>query len=119
MKRNFYAVYPESPSVVAFETREQLEKALEAEGLLQECSKEEAEKAASAWGDMMPFICGRCYQDCLEEVFPANCAEKPEKLLGAPIGQYHCPDCGAMVMAGIKHPELCKLCLDRIHPKFD
>lgn len=27
----------------------------------------------------------------------------PQQLLGAPIGQYHCPYCGAMVVAGISH----------------
>lgn len=27
----------------------------------------------------------------------------PQQLNGAPIGQYHCPYCGAMVMAGMPH----------------
>lgn len=63
-------------------------------------------------------ICGRCYDE-VDELFTANCAEKPEDLLGQPIGQYHCPDCGAMVLAGISHPLLCKRCLDRTHPDFD
>ncbi len=27
----------------------------------------------------------------------------PQQLTGAPIGQYHCPYCGAMVMAGVPH----------------
>lgn len=27
----------------------------------------------------------------------------PQQLVGAPIGQYHCPYCGAMVMAGMQH----------------
>lgn len=27
----------------------------------------------------------------------------PQRLVGAPIGQYHCPYCGAMVMAGVEH----------------
>lgn len=63
-------------------------------------------------------MCGRCYAD-VDEVFPPNCQEKPEKLIGQPIGQYHCPDCGAMVMAGLPHPELCAQCLCRNHPDFD
>ncbi len=63
-------------------------------------------------------ICGRCYAE-VDELFPANCAEKPEVLIGQPIGQYHCPDCGAMVIAGIKHFELCKKCIERKHPGFD
>lgn len=28
---------------------------------------------------------------------------EPQLLVGAPMGQYHCPYCGAMVMAGIEH----------------
>lgn len=63
-------------------------------------------------------LCGRCYES-VNELFVANCDEKPELLVGQPIGQYHCPDCGAMVMAGLKHPMLCKRCLDRNHPGFD
>jgi hypothetical protein len=62
-------------------------------------------------------MCGRCYDET-DELFPANCDEKPETRHGA-IGQYHCPDCGAMVMAGMKHPSMCKECIDRVHPFFD
>jgi len=61
--------------------------------------------------------CGRCYTE--GEVFPSNCQEKPELLLHAPIGMYHCPDCGAMVLAGVPHWPLCKSCIDRKHPEFD
>lgn len=28
---------------------------------------------------------------------------EPQQLVGAPMGQYHCPYCGAMVMAGLEH----------------
>jgi hypothetical protein len=63
-------------------------------------------------------MCGRCYEE-VEELFTTNCQEKPEDLLGQPIGMYHCPDCGAMVVAGIPHPDLCKRCFDREHPGFD
>jgi hypothetical protein len=66
----------------------------------------------------MTEMCGRCYDE-VDEVFPPNCAEKPEKLLGAPIGQYHCPDCGAMVLAGVEHPYVCKPCLERKKEGFD
>jgi hypothetical protein len=59
------------------------------------------------------MMCGRCYAEDVE-VFPANCAEKPEKLKGAPLGMYHCPDCGAMVIAGVEHPDLCQVCIDRV-----
>lgn len=54
-------------------------------------------------------ICGRCYDE-VNELFNSNCNEKPEELLGQPIGQYHCPDCGAMVMAGMEHFKVCKRC---------
>lgn len=69
-------------------------------------------------GSLKLNMCGRCYDE-VDELFPPNCDEKPEDLLGQPIGQYHCPDCGAMVIAGIKHPELCQKCINRQHPGFD
>lgn len=28
---------------------------------------------------------------------------EPQQLVGAPLGQYHCPYCGEMVIAGIPH----------------
>lgn len=28
---------------------------------------------------------------------------EPQQLVGVPLGQYHCPWCGAMVIAGIAH----------------
>jgi hypothetical protein len=28
---------------------------------------------------------------------------EPQQLIGAPMGQYHCPYCGAMVLAGLPH----------------
>ena len=67
--------------------------------------------------DMGP-MCGRCY-DFVPEVFPPNCEEKPESMLDQPIGMYHCPDCGAMLIAGIPHPELCAPCFSRAHPSID
>jgi hypothetical protein len=56
-------------------------------------------------------MCARCMND--GELFPALCAEKPERRAGEPIGMYHCPDCGAMVMAGMQHPPLCADCIER------
>lgn len=29
----------------------------------------------------------------------------PQQLKGQPIGQYHCPYCGDMVIAGVAHPD--------------
>lgn len=33
-----------------------------------------------------------------------NCPHDPRELAGQPIGMYHCPECGEMVVAGIPHP---------------
>ena len=63
-------------------------------------------------------ICGRCYDE-VNELYDSNCHEKPELLKGQPIGQYHCPDCGAMVLAGIEHFKVCLRCAKRKHPAFD
>lgn len=63
-------------------------------------------------------VCGRCYEET-DKLYNSNCNEKPESLLGQPLGMYHCPDCGAMVIAGIPHPELCLACSKRLHPGFD
>jgi hypothetical protein len=65
-----------------------------------------------------PPMCGRCYAQGVE-LFPAPCTEKPEELMGQPLGMYHCPDCGAMVIAGLPHPELCALCRNSRHPDYD
>lgn len=29
----------------------------------------------------------------------------PQQLVGVPLGQYHCEWCGAMVVAGVRHPD--------------
>lgn len=33
----------------------------------------------------------------------SKCTYDPTKLKGAPIGMFHCPLCGCMVLAGIPH----------------
>ncbi len=30
---------------------------------------------------------------------------EPQQLIGVPLGQYHCGYCGAMVVAGVQHPD--------------
>ena len=35
----------------------------------------------------------------------AKCNYDPRPLLGQPIGMFHCPECGAMVVAGCAHPD--------------
>jgi hypothetical protein len=37
-----------------------------------------------------------------------ECSHDPKTFLGQPIGQYHCPECGVMVLAGVGHPEICE-----------
>ncbi len=64
------------------------------------------------------LICGRCYDE-VDILYAPICKEKPEELAGAPLGMYHCPDCGAMVLAGVPHPKVCLVCLSKQHPGFD
>lgn len=33
-----------------------------------------------------------------------KCSHNPKETTG-PIGMYHCPDCGDMVLAGMEHPD--------------
>ena len=61
-------------------------------------------------------ICGRCYDEDIE-VFKPNCHEDPMKIIGC--GQYHCPECGAMLLSGLPHPDMCQKCIRRQHPGFD
>jgi hypothetical protein len=63
-------------------------------------------------------MCGRCFDD-VDRLYPAPCAEKPEALVGLPIGQYHCPDCDAMVVAGMPHPDVCENCLKDLKGKVN
>ena len=67
--------------------------------------------------ELLP-MCGRCYDGPLPGgLYPADCGERPE--LRTSLGMYHCPDCGAMLLGGMPHPELCRPCLTRSHPRFD
>ena len=38
-----------------------------------------------------------------------TCQEDPEILLCSGLGMYHCPGCGMMVVAGMKHPTCSQL----------
>jgi hypothetical protein len=35
----------------------------------------------------------------------AKCPYDPKEMKGAPIGMFHCPVCGEMVLAGVEHPD--------------
>lgn len=54
------------------------------------------------------LLCGRCY-DIVLELHRSDCADVPLPP-DAAIGQYHCPDCGAMLVAGLPHPWICAAC---------
>ena len=32
-----------------------------------------------------------------------TCSYDPTQLKGLPIGQFHCPECGEMILAGVPH----------------
>jgi hypothetical protein len=34
-----------------------------------------------------------------------QCQYDPKVMAGLPIGMFHCPDCGEMVLAGMDHPD--------------
>ena len=36
---------------------------------------------------------------------PAKCGHDPREMAGQPIGMFHCPECGEMVIAGMPHPD--------------
>lgn len=55
-------------------------------------------------------ICCLCYDEAGNDLRAAPCNEKPELLVGVPLGMYHCPDCGAMLCAGFEHGPMCEQC---------
>jgi len=59
----------------------------------------------------IPVLCGRCY-NYVDKVYQATCEEKPEEFDNFIHGTYYCPDCGAMVVAGLPHPDVCEKCLN-------
>ncbi len=36
---------------------------------------------------------------------PSKCPYDPMEMCGKPIGMYHCPLCGEMVLACVEHPD--------------
>ncbi len=65
------------------------------------------------WGPM----CGRCHA-FVDTLYPSPCTEDPLAADSAMLGQYHCPDCGAMLVAGLPHPQVCLSCRERRTPGF-
>ncbi len=33
-----------------------------------------------------------------------SCPYDPTEMAGAPLGMFHCPECGCLVLAGVPHP---------------
>jgi hypothetical protein len=46
------------------------------------------------------------------------CSEDPRQLAGLPIGMYHCPDCGMMVLAALAHPSPGATQDEKDHPHY-
>jgi hypothetical protein len=73
------------------------------------------ENATETWHDITPEDAARRFPDGAIGkglVLPHNeMGEEcpwpwdPQQLVGAPLGQYHCPYCGAMCLAGLPHPD--------------
>lgn len=39
------------------------------------------------------------------QVWAGPCTYDPRKLKDLPMGMFHCPECGEMVLAGVEHPD--------------
>ena len=39
-----------------------------------------------------------------QDLGASPCTYDPSPLKGVPIGMFHCPECGEMVVAGMEHP---------------
>jgi len=60
-------------------------------------------------------LCGCCYDTVKRAALVASpCPHNPEAYAGMPIGMYHCPSCGVMVLAGSAHPTLCLECAEKL-----
>lgn len=60
-------------------------------------------------------LCASCYGTIKEaDLVASPCTHNPEAYAGAPIGMYHCPGCGVMVLAGAAHPQVCSRCAAQI-----
>ena len=53
-------------------------------------------------------LCAECFTE--KPLIDSGCDEKPEERIGEPIGMYHCPDCGMMLVSGFSHPKVCQEC---------
>jgi hypothetical protein len=49
------------------------------------------------------FRCNRCRVPYIPKA-KNTCPHDPQETQG-PIGMYHCPECGVMVLAGMGHPD--------------
>ena len=49
---------------------------------------------------------------------PEQCPYDPTPLMGEPIGMFHCPLCGDMVIAGLPHPPPWTEVMDEEYRKY-
>jgi hypothetical protein len=42
----------------------------------------------------------------IQEELTMKCDYDPKEMAGQPIGMFHCPSCGDMVLAGVDHPDM-------------
>jgi len=75
--------------------------------------KEQRDRLAEALNKLTQYDLGDIpigiVRECNEALQSAQsplvrgCSHDPRTLAGMPIGQYHCPECGEMVIAGLAH----------------
>jgi hypothetical protein len=56
--------------------------------------------------------CVRCFNE-IKDGEGVECPNDPEKVHGA-IGMHHCMRCDSMVLAGMPHGDLCKVCAKQL-----
>ncbi len=58
--------------------------------------------------------------ECIECHRLKSCTHDPMTMLGKPIGMYHCPECGEMVIAGVPHMSKClDCCLEGLEKELE
>lgn len=56
-------------------------------------------------------LCALCWREADDkDPVTSTCGHDPVKLAASGLGMYHCPECCAMVLAGLPHGPLCRLC---------
>lgn len=53
--------------------------------------------------DELPVMYYQTLTEDLQAALDGKCPETPEAWTNTPLGQYHCPRCGCMCVAGMRH----------------